>query len=91
MASTLIQFRTDETEKMAATQVCEKLGLSLSTYLKACISRLIQERGIPFSMKLDEKNIGLKALDEANEIAAKHGISEMTLNEINAEIAEARK
>ena len=58
-----------------------------------CVSRLVQENGIPFSMKLDKKpeNRGLAAMKAASRIAADNGISEMTLEEINAEISAVRK
>lgn len=61
--------------------------------MRMCISRLIQEKGIPFSMKLGEEreDKALKAMKEASRIAKENGISEMTLDEINAEISEARK
>lgn len=56
-------------------------------------SKLVQENGIPFNMKLNEKqeSRGLRAMKEASRIAAENGISEMTLDEINAEISAARK
>ena len=93
MASSLVQFRTEDTTKLKAISIWEKLGIDLPTYMRMCISRLIQENGIPFSMKLDvvPENKGIKAMKEASSIAAKNGISDMTLDEINAEIAEARK
>ena len=93
MASTLVQFRTEDTAKIKAINICEKLGIDLPTYMRMCISRLIQENGIPFSMKLDIEadNKGIKAMKEASLIAMRNGISEMSLDEINAEIAEARK
>jgi hypothetical protein len=92
MASTLVQFRTEDTEKIKAVQILGRLGLSLPSYLRMCVSRLNQENGIPFSMKLDpEPNPGIRALNRANRIAEEYGISDMTLEEINAEITEARK
>lgn len=93
MASSLVQFRTEDTAKLKAASICERLGIDLPTYMRMCISRLIQENGIPFSMKLDQtpENPGLSAMKEASRIAEKNGISDMTLEEINAEIAEARK
>lgn len=51
MASTLVQFRTEDTEKIKAVQILDRLGLSLPSYLRMCVSRLNQENGIPFSMK----------------------------------------
>ena len=93
MTSTLVQFRADEAEKIEAVQICEKLGINLPSYLRMCMSRLIQEQGVPFSMKLGavEENLGIAAMRKASEIARERGISEMTLDEINAEIAQARK
>lgn len=93
MANTLVQFRTEETARIKAVSICEKLGIDLPTYLRMCMSRLIQENGIPFSMKVDDisENRGMKALKAASSIAAKNGISNMTLDEINMEISEARR
>lgn len=92
MASALVQFRTDDTAKLKAINICEKLGIDLQTYMRMCISRLIQENGIPFSMKIDSEpeNKGLKAMKAASRIAAENGIADMTIDEINAEIYEAR-
>ena len=92
MASVLVQFRTEETEKLKSIQILERLGLSLPTYLRMCMSRLNQENGVPFSMKLEEENnSGILALERAGRIAEEYGLSDMTLDEINEEIAEARK
>lgn len=92
MASTLVQFRTEDTEKLKSIQILEKLGLSLPAYLRMCMSRLNQENGIPFSMTLEKKySPGIYALEKASKIAEEYGIYDMSLDEINAEIAEARK
>ncbi len=93
MANTLVQFRTDEAIRINATLICEQLGIDLSTYLRMCMARLVQEKGVPFSMKVDDinENKGLRAMREASRAAAEHGISDMTLEEINDEIAQVRK
>lgn len=93
MANSLVQFRTDESSKAEATRICEKLGIDLPTYMRMCITRLIQENGIPFSMNLNDMpgNKAISAMRAASKIAADNGIADMTLDEINAEIAEARK
>ena len=92
MANTLVQFRTEETTRIKAMNICEKLGIDLQTYLRMCMSRLVQENGIPFSMKLEKgsENRGLSAMKAASLIASENGISEMTLDEINAEISASR-
>ena len=93
MANSLIQFRTEEVSRIKAMTICERLGIDLQTYMRMCISRLIQEKGIPFSMKLDDlpDNKAVRAMKSASRIAEENGVSDMTLDEINAEIAEARK
>lgn len=93
MANSLVQFRTDDTSKIKAMDICERLGIDLPTYMRMCISRLIQENGIPFSMKLEIKpeNRAVAAMKAASRIAEENGISDMTQDEINAEIAKARK
>ena len=93
MPSTLVQFRTEDIEKAKAIIICEKLGLDLPSYLRMCISRLNQENGIPCAMNINDipTNKGVAAMRAASAIAKENGIDNMTLDEINAEIAEARK
>ncbi len=96
MSSTLVQFRCEESNRIKAASICEKLGIDLSTYLKMALNRLIQENGVPFSMTLNVQNTipenkGVAAMKRASRIAEENGIADMTLDEINAEIAEARK
>lgn len=90
MANSLVQFRIDDSIKNRAVSICEKLGIDFPTYLRMCSVRLVQENGVPFSMKLKESS-GWEAVKEANRIAEENGISEMTLDEINAEITAYRK
>ncbi len=89
--SSLVQFRTDDAAKIKAASICEKLGIDLPTYMRMCIARLIQENGIPFSMKIEfDENPALFAMKEASMIADNNGISDMTLDEINDEIRKVR-
>ncbi len=93
MANTLVQFRTDEASRIKAMMICEQLGIDLQTYMRMCIARLISENGVPFSMKLQDvpDNKGILALREMGRISEENGNSEMTLDGINAEIANVRK
>ena len=75
MASALVQFRADEAEKMEAIQVCEKLGMNLPSYLRMCMSRLVKEQGVPFSMKLTPaENPGIAAMKRASQIASEREV-----------------
>ncbi|MCD8293820.1 MAG: type II toxin-antitoxin system RelB/DinJ family antitoxin [Clostridia bacterium] len=95
MSSSLIQIRVDTSAKNLASQICEAMGLDLQTYLRMCIAKLNQEMKIPFDTALDEKTIvGIKAtiaLDNAAARAREYGYADMTLDEINEEIAAARR
>jgi len=72
MASALVQFRTDKAVKTEAIQICEKLGMNLPSYLRMCMSRLVQEQGVPFSMRLvpETENPGITAMKRASRIAS---------------------
>ena len=93
MPNTLIQFRVDDNSRNKASVICQQLGFDLSAYLRMCIARLIQENGIPFQMKLDSDKTqkALEAIRRANQMAEENGLSEMSLEEINEEIAAARR
>ncbi len=96
MASSIVQFNCEESHRILAAEICERLGIDLSTYLRMALNRLIQENGVPFSMNLNgmavkPENRAITAMKKASMIAEENGIANMTLEEINAEIAEARK
>ena len=93
MASTLVQFRTEESAKATAVSICDRLGIDLPSYLRMCISRLNQENGIPCTMNVNDipRNKGIEAMRTASRIAEENGISDMTLQEINEEINAVRR
>lgn len=94
MASTLVQIRVDEDLKNEATSIFEQLGLDLPTAFRIFLKKSVEERGIPFSMRV-ERNVSLKEgkkvfMQLRNE-AKKNGLQDMTLDEINAEIRAYRE
>lgn len=94
MANSLIQLRIDDKLKAEATDIYEKLGLDLSTAIRIFLTRSVEERGIPFTMKLEPKRYkaesAVKAMREMSKKAEENGIANMTLDEINAEINAVR-
>lgn len=92
MVNTLVQFRVDENDRTEAIEICSKLGIDLQSYFRICLARLIREKGIPFSMKIEEakENKGISAMKRASKIAKEYGISDLSLDEINEVIREAR-
>ena len=92
MVNTLVQFRVDESDRTEAMEICSKLGIDLQSYFRICLAKLIREKGIPFSMKIEEakENKGISAMKRASKIAKEYGISDLSLDEINEVIREAR-
>lgn len=94
MATSIVQFRVDEELKTEATAIYEKLGIDLSTAVRMFLKRSVMENGIPFPMTLKNEYNAAKAtqaLTELNIQAEQNGLTDLSLDEINAEIAAYRK
>ena len=88
----LIQVRVDSETKAAAATLFEALGMDISTAVRAFLKKAIAEGGMPFEMKLDESTRrAMAAVKSMRETSDDNGNSEMTLDEINEEIAKARR
>lgn len=91
----IVQLRVDDSLKMQAASVYEKLGIDLSTAIRMFLKRSVMVNGIPFSMVMDpddyHSDIATQAMKNMNESAKINGIENMSLDEINAEIAACRK
>lgn len=94
MATTLLQVRIEETLKDQASKVFESLGIDTSTAVRMFLKRAVMENGIPFRMTLPRDPYsaerGYRAMLEIGESAEKNGLSDMSLDEINAEIDSSR-
>ena len=90
---TLIQFRVDKDLKQEVSEICDALGTDMPTVFRMCMKQIKIVRGIPFSTKLPEtmvtRSVALNAFEELREEAA--GVPEMSLDEINEEVAAVRK
>lgn len=53
MAKTLINFRIDENLKLDVEEICEEMGMSLSTAFTIFAKKLVRERKIPFIVDAD--------------------------------------
>ncbi|MBQ9573938.1 MAG: type II toxin-antitoxin system RelB/DinJ family antitoxin [Synergistaceae bacterium] len=95
MANSLLQFRIDSRLKEEASNLYAQLGLDLPTAIRIFLTRSVQVRGIPFVMQLPaedaDANAAVSAMKRMSAISAENGNSEMTLEEINAEIDDVRK
>lgn len=88
----LVQVRVDKSLKEEVTEIYEALGMDLPTAVRMFLSRSKMVRGIPFETTLPEdvvtRSEALNALEELRKQAA--SVPEMSLEEINLEIREAR-
>ena len=95
MATSLLQVRVEDSLKDQAAVVFENLGIDTSTAVRMFLKRAVMENGIPFKMTLPKTPYaaerGYRAMVEMSESAEKNGLSDMTLDEINAEIEASRK
>ena len=95
MATSLLQVRVEDSLKDEAAQVFERLGIDTSTAVRMFLKRAVMENGIPFRMTLPKTpyyaDRGYRAMIEISEASEKNGVSDMTLDEINAEIEASRR
>ena len=86
----LVQARVDKELKQEVTEIYEALGMDIPTAIRMFFVRSKMVRGIPFDTTLPEGIItrteALRALDDMFKQA--EAAPEMTLEEINAEIAD---
>ena len=93
MAQSTISARIDSEDKMAFDLFCSRVGLNTSSVLNLFIKKVISEDRIPFeisvpkTVSLDE---GRKAFYQLREEARTNGLQDMSLDEINCEIADTR-
>jgi len=94
MANVNYTLRVDETDKKKAEQVFKTLGMTFSTGINIYLKAVGRQQRIPFSLAVNDTvpatslSDVFKALQEES---VQNGMSEMTLDEINAEIATYRR
>ena len=95
MPTTLLQVRVEDSLKEEAAKVFDNLGIDTSTAVRMFLRRAVMENGIPFRMTLPKtpyiSDRGYRAMVEIGESAERNGISDMSLDEINAEIDASRR
>ncbi len=88
-------IRIDSETKNQFDLLCERLGLSVSTAVNLFIRKSIREQAIPFRIDLNSSyqivEEAQQAMEEMRASSKKHGLSDMTLEEINKEITLSRK
>lgn len=90
----LVQVRMDKELRDEVAEIYEQLGLDIPTAVRMFFARTKMVNGIPFETTLPQKRIitgeeAAESFKKMREAAA--DLPEMTLDEINEEIAAARK
>ncbi|MDD6942791.1 MAG: type II toxin-antitoxin system RelB/DinJ family antitoxin [Muribaculaceae bacterium] len=95
MSQSAMTVRMDSNTKYQFDKLCQQFGMSANTAINIFIKQVIRSRSIPFVISATDslKDIREKALASFNAARAQaeqSDESEMTLEEINREIKEAR-
>ncbi|MDD7118607.1 MAG: type II toxin-antitoxin system RelB/DinJ family antitoxin [Candidatus Cryptobacteroides sp.] len=94
MAQSTLSMRVDETLKKSFDNICDDFGFTSTAAITVFMKTVVRERRIPFEIKASTKEQVNKdawaAFLEMRAAAAEAGIQDMSLDEINAEIQEAR-
>lgn len=94
MSQATISVRVDQALKNNFDNLCEDFGISTSAAINIFMKAVVRERRIPFEIRSEsdaqKRQKAMDTFDSMRAEVAKAGIPEMTLDEINAEIKEAR-
>lgn len=69
MGVSTINIRLDENDKKIFNEICNELGLNMSTAFNMFVKSMIRTGGLPFEVKLNNFNAEtIKALEETEDI-----------------------
>jgi len=90
-----VNFRMNRDVKKQFDNILSEIGLNPSTAFNMFARLVIREKGLPFpiTVKNDEEIIdeAHQVLDDIRKEAKRHGTNELSMDEIDAEIALYRK
>ena len=86
----LVQIKVDTETKADVTNIYESLGLDLPTAVRIFFKKSIAVGGLPFELRNDTRSERWNIYKEARNSFKKNNVPEMSLEEINAEIAAVR-
>ena len=86
MAQTLVNFRIDETTKKQMEQICNELGITMSTAFNIFAKKMIREKRIPFDVSIDPfySESNMKAIDESIKQLKEGKVVRKTIEELEA-------
>lgn len=69
MGVTTINIRLNDEDKKIFNEICNELGLNMSTAFNMFVKSMIRTGGLPFEVKINNFNAEtIKALEETNDI-----------------------
>lgn len=67
MAQTNVNIRMDQNDKMLFNDICEQLGMTMSTAMNVFAKAVIRQGGFPFKLDLERPNAEtLEAIEDVN-------------------------
>ena len=95
MAATSLNIKMDRDLKTQADILFNKMGMNMTTAVNVFVRQAVQEQAIPFKIYVnDDSAVLLRAKEALKDMQAQsviNGTSEMTMDEIDAEIAAYRR
>lgn len=89
MAQATFSIRMDESLKKQFDKLCSDFGMNATTAFNVFAKKVVQERRIPFEISAPVDNTRSEAkaaFYEMRRLADENGLTDMSLDEINAEI-----
>ena len=93
MAQATFSIRMDESLKKQFDKLCSDFGMNATTAFNVFAKKVVQERRIPFEISAPVDNTRSEAkaaFYEMRRLADENGLTDMSLDEINAEINAVR-
>ncbi len=94
MAQSTISIRVDQGLKQKFDSLCEAFGLSATAAFNIFMKAVVREKKIPFEIKADSSELirsnALTAFEALRKSAIENNLTDMTLEDINAEIKATR-
>lgn len=93
MAQATFSVRMDETLKKQFDKLCSEFGMNATTAFNVFARAVVRERKIPFEIQASSdvsRASGMQAFMALREEAKANGVQDMSLDEINEEIRQAR-
>lgn len=94
MAQSTFSVHVDEKLKKQFDELCSDFGMTASTAINVFVRAVVRERKIPFEITSPAPEMtrekAMRTFMDLREQARQNGPQDMTLDEINREIAQAR-